>query len=164
MSTSESRLPSVGEVLAPLLERVPREHWPLLIALAERLAAERYRGWAEQVRPPADRDALRACAAREEDIATRVEGLYPDAAAIQRAFRAEIPELDAINRTLFDRPLVEQLRIQAEGERLGAATWTSFAGRESDESRRAVLLECAQLEIASAEVLERLLAAGVATA
>jgi hypothetical protein len=74
-----------------------------------------------------------------------------------------MPELDTVTRDLFDRPLAEQLRTQAEGERLGAMTWTALAERESDARRKAVLLECAQLEIASAETLERLLAAGLAT-
>ena len=36
-----SALPNIGEALAPVLARVPREQQPLLIALAERMAAER---------------------------------------------------------------------------------------------------------------------------
>ena len=163
MATSDtSRLPNVGEVIGQVLGRVPRERQPLLLAIAERMAADRYRVWATLVASPADQTALRACAAREEDIAARVERLHPDAAAVQRALRDELPELDTITRTLFARPLADQLRIQAEGERLGAATWTAFAAHETDAARRVVLLDCAQLEIASAETLERLLAAGVA--
>jgi uncharacterized glyoxalase superfamily protein PhnB len=127
------------------------------------MAADRYRGWARQVLLAADQESLRACAAREEDIATRVEGLHPDATAIQRALRDEMPELDTVTRDLFDRPLAQQLRIQAEGERLGAMTWTALAERETDARRKRVLLECAELEIASAETLEGLLAAGLAT-
>jgi len=164
MATSDStRVPSVGDVIGQILGRVSRERRPLLLAIAERMAADRYRGWARQVLLAADQEALRACAAREEDIATRVEGLHPDATAIQRALRDEMPELDTVTRDLFDRPLAQQLRIQAEGERLGAMTWTAIAERETDARRKAVLLECAQLEIASAETLERLLAAGLTT-
>jgi len=73
-----------AEVLARVLQRVPREQQPLLIALAERLAAERYRGWADEV-GDADRKAgLLACADREEEIARRVEELYPAAASTPR--------------------------------------------------------------------------------
>ena len=96
------RLPDIGEVLAPLLAAVPREQQPLLIALAERMAAERYRGWAAD---PAVRDRaadLRACADREEEIARRVEALYPDAAALQVEMRRRHPELDEVNRRVID--------------------------------------------------------------
>lgn len=156
MSTA---LPDVGEVIAPVLAQVPPEQQPLLIALAERMAAERYRGWAEEVHDAADRAQLLACAEREERIAARVEGLDPAAAAIQRDLSAKHPELTDLNRNLFaGRPLREQFTIQARGERLGAATWRSFARRETDAARRAALLSCAELEEASALVLEELLA------
>jgi hypothetical protein len=151
-------LPDVGAVLAPLLAQVPRAQQPLLIALAERMAAERYRGWAGEWDAPDGRAALLACAAREEEIAAKVEALFPDAAALQRDLRAKHPELPELNRSLFaDRPLAEQFAIQANGERLGAATWRSFARQEEDGARRAALLACAELEEASAKVLDGLL-------
>jgi hypothetical protein len=151
-------LPNIAEVLAGALARVAEADRPLFIAIAERLAAERYRGWAADPACAADAAALRACAAREEDIASRVEALYPDAAARARELLAAHPELTEINRTLFaGRPLAQQLAIQAGGERLGAATWRSFAKRETDPHRRDVLLSCAPLEEASAEVLEGIL-------
>jgi organic hydroperoxide reductase OsmC/OhrA len=155
--TVEAPLPSVGEALAPVLARVPREQQPLLIALAERLAAERYRSWAGEVGDAAQRAQLLACAEREEEIARRVEALVPGAAAIQRDLLAKHPETSEINRTLFaGRPLAQQFAIQAQGERLGAATWRAFARHEADASRRDVLLACAELEEASALVLEAL--------
>ena len=152
-------LPDVGAVLAPLLARVPRARQPLLIALAERLAAERYRGWAAGWDEPAGRAALLACAAREEEIAAKVEALFPDAAKVQHELRAAHPELPELNSGLFaGRPVAEQMTIQANGERLGAATWRSFARHEADGTRRDALLACAELEEASARVLEALLA------
>ena len=42
-STPTKQLPDVARILGPLLERVPREQRPLLIAIAERMAADRYR-------------------------------------------------------------------------------------------------------------------------
>jgi hypothetical protein len=66
-----------------------------------------------------------------------------------------------VNRTLFaGRPLADQLRIQARGERLGAATWRAFAARETSPERRDVLLACAVLEEESAAVLESIVVAG----
>jgi bacterioferritin (cytochrome b1) len=153
----EQGLPSVGEAIAPILARVAREEQPLLIAYAERLAAERYRGWA-RAEGAAHAARLLACAAREEEIARRVEALHADAALRQRRLLAEHPGLLEVNRGLFaGRAWAEQLAIQAAGERLGAATWRSFARKAEDTRSREALLACAELEEASARVLEEIL-------
>lgn len=153
-------LPDIGVELAPLLARIAREQQPLLIAIAERMAAERYRGWAAEVTDPAQRAQLGACADREEEIARRVESLYPDADATERDLMARHPELALVNRSLFaGRPLTEQFAIQARGERLGSATWRAFA-RESSGPSQQTFLTCAGLEERSAEVLEAILASG----
>jgi hypothetical protein len=151
-------LPDIAKVLAPLLERVAEEQRPLLIALAERMAAQRYRGWAD-ASPDADqRDRLLACAEREEEIAGRVEALFPDAAAIQQDLRAKNPQLEDINRSIFaPLPHDDQLTLQSRGERLGAATWRSLAKRAASENEREVYLGCAKLEEESAVVLESIL-------
>ena len=81
------QLPSFGELIAPIIGNVPEEQRPLLVALAEKIAAGRYRDWAEQA-SGSDRHALLACADREEEIARRVESLYPDAAAVLEALVA----------------------------------------------------------------------------
>jgi hypothetical protein len=155
-----SELPDIGQTIAPVLLRLPRERQPLLIAVAERMAAERYRAWAAE---PANADherELLACAEREEEIARRIEGLYPDAAALQRAIVGDNPELDEINRAIFaGRPLADQFTIQARGERLGAATWRAFAKHAPNPDARATFLSCARLEEDSAAVLESILAA-----
>jgi hypothetical protein len=151
------KLPDVASVLAPVLERVPRERQPLLVAIAERMAAERYRGWAAEAGYEAHRSQLLACARREEEIADRIEALYPDAAALQREMLAANPDVEEINRGLFaDRPLSEQWTLQARGERLGAATWRAFAGESRGASREA-FPACALLEEESAAVLETML-------
>ena len=159
MTTTTDDLPDIGAIIAGVLQRVPREHAPLLIATAERLAAVRYRGWADEVTQPADREGLRACAEREEEIARRVEALFPNAHEIQRTILAQNPDLEELNRTLFaGRPLAQQFTIQARGERLGAATWRAFAGQVRDQQARDTLLGCADLEEASAAFLESILA------
>ena len=148
-------LPESGQALAPVLAAGPRDRQPLLIAAAERLAAARYREWAAATHDETFKRELLECATREEDIATRVEGLYPDAAAIQQALLGAHPEVPEINRTLCaGRPLPDQFTIPARGERLGAATWRSFARHTTDETAREAFLACALLEEASAAVLE----------
>ena len=157
--SDDASLPSIGEALAPVLLRVPRLHHPVLIALAERLAARRYREWAAQIGDASRRPQLLACADREEEIAGRVEAHYGDAPATQRALLAANPDVEEINRSLFaGRPLAQQFAIQAAGERLGAATWRAFARSDGDADRCATFLACAELEEASAAVLESILA------
>ncbi len=153
------QLPSVGQLVAPIIGNVPEEQRPLLVALAEKIAAGRYRNWAEQT-SASDRHKLLACADREEEIARRVESLYPDAAAVQADLLAKHPDLEQAYRDLFSgHPIEDQYAIQADGERLGAATWRAFArDADRDEARR-VFLDCADLEEASAAVLEALVAA-----
>ena len=153
MSTGKE-LPDLAEVLARILQQVPPGQHAVLIALAERLAAERYRGWATEVAGPDRRAGLLACADREEEIARRVEALYP-AAAPQRDLLASQPDLLELNRTLFaGRPLAQQFVLQARGERLGAATWRAFAQGEKTVERRDTFLGCALLEEESAAYLE----------
>lgn len=151
----DGELPDVRQVLGPILARVPRDRQPLLIALAERLAAERYRRWADEVARPELADGLRACAACEEEIASQVEALYPGAAAVQREIMAQNPDLLEVNRTLFaPLPLARQLVLQARAERLGAATWRAFARHAEAASASETFLRCALLEEESAAFLE----------
>ncbi len=156
-ASGAGELPSVAEALGGVLARVPRDQQPLLVAMAERLAADRYRSWADEPSYGAHRAPLLACALREEEIAGRIESLYPDAAAVQRDLLADNPDIEEINRDLFcGRPLDEQLAIQAQGERLGASTWRAFA-REANGPSRATFEACALLEEQSAVVLETIL-------
>jgi hypothetical protein len=156
--TDPAQLPNVAAILASVLARVPREHQPLLIALAERMAARRYREWARDPAGAPHASRLLACAEREEDIASRVEGLYADAATLQRDLLAASPDLEDVNHAIFaGRPLAQQFAIQAGGERLGAATWRAFTAEGHDPRRRDVLLACAALEEENAGVLEAIL-------
>lgn len=159
-ATSTAGLPNVAELLLPILQRVEPERRPLLIAIAERMAAVRYRRWADGAGDAATRESLLACAAREEEIASRVEALHPDASRIQREILASQPDLAEVDRSVFaGRPPREQFTIQAQGERVGASTWRSFAQHDPDPARRSTYLACAPLEEANAQVLEAMLRA-----
>lgn len=147
---------AIGDAIAPLVAEVPEKEQPLMVALIERIAAARYRSWAADASEP-DGERLLACAAREEEIARRVEALYADASAVQSALRAKHPDLERVYRELFrGHELDEQYAMQAAGERLGASTWRTFAGATDRDDARQVFHACAELEEASAEVLEAL--------
>jgi hypothetical protein len=87
-----------------------------------------------------------------------VEALFPAATEIQREMLVKNPDFTEIPRTVFEgKPLADQFRIQAQGERLGAATWRALARSEKSPVAREVYLACAELEQASALVLEAIL-------
>jgi hypothetical protein len=152
-----ARLPDVAAILRPILASVPAEERPLLLAIAERLAAERYRGWAAASDAPERRAGLLACAAREDEIAGRIEAVFPDAAAVQARLGAAHPEVVTVAKELFgSRSLDEQLAIQAAGERAGASAWRALAAAAPDGPMRQAFLACAPLEEASAAYLESL--------
>jgi catechol 2,3-dioxygenase-like lactoylglutathione lyase family enzyme len=157
---SNGPLPNLGAALTPIFNRLTPDEQPVFVALAERLSAVRYRGWAAEPTLAPQRGALLACAAREEEIAGRVEALFPGAEAKQLEIQARNPELGDVNRDLFaGRPVVEQMAIQSSGERIGMATWQLLAAQEKDASRRQTLLSCVPLEEESARALDAILAA-----
>ncbi len=152
-----SELPDIGEVVGAILRRVPRDQQPVLLAQRERVAATRYRSWAAMIGDPDRRSAFLACGDREEEIARRVEALYPRAAAIQQEILARHPDLANLTGSLFSAyPLDQQFVLQARGERFGAAMWRSFAEGEANPVARNVFLDCARLEEESAAFLESL--------
>lgn len=160
----ESRVPDVEtelrSLVGPVLASVADDRRPLVVAIAERVAAERYRGFARLVNDADVRSLLLACADREEEIAGLVEAEVPGAAAVRASVESEHADLPLRYAALFEKhPLPMQLEMQAAAERVGAETWRSFAA-SSAPSLRDVFLRCALLEEQSAEVLESLLADG----
>lgn len=153
--TSTTELPDIAAAFQHILQGVALDEQPLFIALAERMAAERYRAWAAGVSDADHQSGLLSCAAREEEIARRVESLYADAVSTQRKLLARHPALAGITQSLFAPcPLAQQFRLQAQGERLGAATWKAFAQQQRDAAAHDVLLSCAALEAENACFLE----------
>jgi hypothetical protein len=147
-------LPNIAAVIGPVLQRIPADVRPLVIAAAERSAAKRYRDWANQVADPAMQISLRACADREDEVARLIEALFPNAEAKQKELLLQTPELTDSGNSLFAPfTLQQQFTLQAQGERIGADTWRSYAQR-SEPSVRDVFLTCARLEEESAEYLE----------
>ncbi len=150
-------IPNFGELLAPYIGSVPEEAVPAFLARLERTAADRYRMWAEAV--PEHREDLLACARREDDIADRVERIYPlaDSAHQARIDAAIGPARDTYYEVFSGLSPLEQMTIQANAERQGAAAWRGMIEQESDPQTRAALEECARIEEASADYLDGLL-------
>ncbi len=152
MDDLEGRL---TRLIGPLVADLPPAQRPAIVALAERIAARRYRSWAEHVRDGSVRDTLRACAEREEEIASRAEAFVSEAKAIQQAALRAHPHVEDGYGALFEGlSLAEQLSLQARAERVGAATWRSLADAIGPGAE--VLRGCANLEEENARTLESL--------
>lgn len=157
---SDSAPTRVTDRLRPIVESLPADAQLPFIAALERGAADRYRGWADAVADPEIAEGLRACAAREEEIATRIETL-----AGRRA--DEMAGLESVWEQVRDvgvgaygsRSLSEQLAIQADAERGGASVWRELGTAASDADRD-TFEACARLEEQSAAYVEKVLADG----
>ena len=137
---------SIVEAFAPLLPHVGREEIPMLIAMIERLAADRYRGWAAGTEDPIERAGLLACALREDEIAEFIESLEVDATARAADLNKRFPDLNArYESVMAGRGRVAQLRIQAEGELGGADYMRQFAaGSQGAIAARFASLACCE--------------------
>jgi len=149
--------PNFAVLLGPFIGEVPEDGRPRFLALLERGAAERYRGWAREL--PEHAETLLACAAREDEIADRVERLFPIAAELEKEIARPLPRArDAYYDVFAGVALLDQLALQASAERQGAAAWRGMAGQHDDPATREELERCARLEEASADELEALTA------
>lgn len=150
--------PSLTLLLAPFTRGLAGAEQPAFLGRLERLAAERYRAWAEQL--PAQAGPLLACARSEERIAERADRLFPMSAAQAAKLDGLLPEVRRIYGSLFaGLSLREQLALQASAERQGADVWRALvAALALPEALREELEDSARLEEESAERLAKLLA------
>ena len=150
---TKPEIPEFGALLGPILADVPAAALPGFLARLERTAADRYRAWAEQ--SPQLAEGLLACAAREDEIAARVEKLFPLEAAHQDLVDAALPKARDIYYAAFDGyTLEEQLVLQAHAERQGSLAWLGLAEGVADEGVREALGAIASLELESADHID----------
>ena len=155
----EHEIPDVGGLLTPMIQALDEGLRPFFLSRLERGAAGRYRAWAEQVSDVNEREKLLACAAREEEIADRVEALFPVSDEGAATADAAVPEARDAYFSVFDgRSLEGQWRVQAHAERQGAMAWRMMATEIDVEATRQALEACSQLEETSAACLDELLA------
>jgi hypothetical protein len=147
-------IPNFGELLAEHLDQVPPEGLPYMLSQLERTAADRYRGWADAV--PEHREGLLACAAREDEIADRVEAMFPPAPEHRALVSRLIPAAKETYYAVFaDHSPIEQMTIQADAERQGANAWQGL--KEAYPDLATSLDELSTIEVQSADYLDSIL-------
>ncbi len=150
----EVEIPDFGELLSPYLSDVPPEALPYLLSQLERTAADRYRGWAEAL--PEHAPGILACAAREDDIADRVEALFPPTDAHRALVDAIVPAAKSLYYAAFDGySPIEQMTIQENAERQGSRAWQNLKAAHPDQAQALDALSAIELE--SADYLKSLL-------
>ncbi len=151
-------IPNFGALLAPYISAVPAEAMPRFLALLERGAADRYRGWAAAL--PEHAEVLLTCAEAEDEIADRIERAFELDESLRPALEAPLPGAIRTYYDVFDAvPVWDQIRIQANAERQGAQAWRNIATRTTDAQVIEALAACSVLEEQSADRLDALLAA-----
>jgi hypothetical protein len=150
-------VPDFGALLADHISSVPETAIPSFLARLERTAADRYRMWADAV--PEHAEGLLHCAAREDEIADRAEKIYPatEPEQISAMDKAIGPAKDTYYQVFSKLTPIEQMTIQANAERQGAAAWRAMINQESNEGIQAELEQIAQIEEVSADYLDALL-------
>ncbi len=147
-------IPNFGELLAEHLDAMPHEAYPYMLSQLERTAAARYRGWAEAV--PEHRAGLLECAAREDEIADRVEAMFPPSDAHRDLVHSAIPAArDTYYQVFSEYSPIEQMTIQANAERQGAGAWQNL--KEAYPALGPQLDELSAIELQSADYLDELL-------
>jgi len=147
-------IPMFGELLAPYLSQIPAEATPGALAILERGAAERYRGWAEAV--PQHGTGLMACAAREDKIADRIDILIPIPGQYRDLVDRFIPQAKQAYFDVFEGlSAIDQMTIQAAAERQGARAWPAFIPAYPDKALDLQALSA--IELVSADYLDSIL-------
>lgn len=149
-------VPQFGALLRDHIQSVPPEAQPAFLAGLERSAAQRYRGWAEDLSDHADE--LLGCAASEDRIADIVTELFPISADQQALVDAKLPAAVALYYEVFaPYSPAEQLYLQSEAEIQGSQAWVRLSGAITDEEMLASLRECTELELQSSVVAKAVL-------
>ena len=157
MTDSTSDVPQFGALLGEYIGAVPQASRPRFLARLERGAADRYRGWAAAL--PDHAEVLLECASREEQIAIRVDALYPAIPSELAAIEEALPGAIETYYEVFDGlPVQRQLALQAAAERQGSQAWQGLQHAELPAAHTAELDALTVMELESAEQVEALLA------
>src|SRR5713101_9959516 len=100
MGESARELPELADLVGAFLAQCSGAEQKVLLALAERIAAEQYRTWAEKAGAD-DRDGLLDAAVREERVAAALEAMTPDAAETSGALNDRFPMLAPLYRSVL---------------------------------------------------------------
>lgn len=130
-SSSDANSPQpLLDALAPVLQKLAPEQAPLLLAALERMAADKYRAWADQTQDTVEKKGLLDCADREEAISEFIESLEEGNKHFEERMAA-LKDLIANTKALYDEALdghdrKTQFQLQAAGELGGANFMRQF--------------------------------------
>jgi hypothetical protein len=150
--------PDFGQLLAPYISAIPQASQPAFLAQLERTAAQRYREWAQAL--PQHAKGLIECAEREDEIARRIEKILPAASEQDQKLITVtiVPAKNCYYQAFSSLTIWEQLYIQANAERQGAAAWRMIASQFTDKITTEALEACSSIEEKSADYVDALLA------
>ena len=147
-------IPDFGEMLAEYLTQLPAEALPYMLSQLERTAAARYRDWAREV--PEHQEGILACAEREDEIAERVEAMFPPSDEHRQLVAELIPAAKAAYYEVFaGYTPVEQMTIQEDAEKQGANAWQGL--KQAYPDKAAQLDELSEIELASSRYLRSII-------
>jgi len=136
MGATERELPDLASLVGAFLGQCSPAEQRVLLAGAERIAADQYRRWADHAGDD-DRDGFLAAAEREERVADVLDKLTPDAAETRaRSTSASRCSLRPTDRCCRAETGTDQFAIQSAAERAGGALLRAFAERETDAATR----------------------------
>ena len=148
----------IASKVIPILRQLSPHAQNIFLASIERVAGDKYEEWANQTENITVKETLLKCAERERTVADKIEEFYCDATDLQKEVDGLKLNLDEITHDIYQgQSLRMQLAIQANGERNGAAHWLDAANQTEDDDLSEILEDCAELEMASAMDIERIL-------
>lgn len=144
--------------LDALMDSFVDEYKPLLLCLVERQAAGRLRSWAVESNDAVISTVMNTCAEQKEEVARRIEALFPDGRDIEEQICIEVPEVIKLSQQLFEHDNFEaRLAMQLSGDRFNIKALRGMADAEHREQARQALLTCAVLEQKNADCLENIM-------
>lgn len=144
----------IGEAVAPIFEELDHREQRALLAILERMAAESYRGWIDEVDGETAKAGLLKAAENEDGIAEILETIEADYETIEADLHRRFPQLDGLFASVLDgRPLKEQLQLQHAAESGAAELFKSLAAEAESPKVERLLLECSETEHDNAEFL-----------
>jgi hypothetical protein len=147
---SKLEIPNFGELLAGHLQQVPPAALPYMLSQLERTAAARYRDWAAEVTE--HKEGLLACAGREDEIADKVEAMFPPSDEHRQLVEGLMPAAKATYYEAFSGyTAFEQIAIQEDAERQGANAWQGLKAAYPDKATQ--LDQLSEIELGSADYL-----------
>jgi hypothetical protein len=131
--------------LSDLFDLVETAYQPLLLSLTQRKLASRLRSLALGQDDEARRSVLYSCADKKEQVAQRIEAIYPDAELLEQELEQDLQELQQWEQSLLPLTLPDMLWVMNHELTFSIAQVKALAEAEGNEQGCHTLLSCAVL-------------------